>query len=60
MRRIVIALIIGVAMGYHWGFDEGSAGKESIVARTLERFGTKTMKEAQEKHAQRIDEASKP
>jgi hypothetical protein len=60
MRRFVFALIIGVAMGYHWGFDEGSAGKESIVARTLERFGTKTIREAQEAHGRRIDEAMKP
>ena len=60
MKRLVIALIVGVAMGYHWGFDEGSAGKESIVARTLERFGTRTMQEAQEKHGRAIEEASKP
>jgi hypothetical protein len=60
MRRMVIALIVGVAMGYHWGFDEGSAGKETIVARTLERFGTKTIKAAQDAHAQRVDEAMKP
>ena len=59
MRRVVIALIIGVAMGYHWGFDEGSAGKESIVARTLEHFGTKTIKAAQDAHQQRLDEVMK-
>jgi hypothetical protein len=56
---LIIALIVGVAMGYHWGFDEGSAGKESIVARTLEHFGTKTIRDAQEAHQQRIDEAMK-
>ena len=59
MKRLIVALIIGVAAGYHWGYDEGSTGKESIVARTLERFGTKTIKAAQDAHQQRVDDAMK-
>ncbi|HXT16943.1 MAG TPA: hypothetical protein VN706_14985 [Gemmatimonadaceae bacterium] len=54
------ALILGVAMGYHWGFDEGSAGKPSIVARALDKFGASKIQEAQDEHNRRVNEAMKP
>jgi len=60
MRRLVAALILGVAMGYHWGFDEGSAGKPSIVARALDKFGASKIQEAQDEHNRRVNEAMKP
>ena len=59
MKRLIIALIIGVAAGYHWGYDEGSSGKESVVVRALERFGTKTIEAARDTQQQRLDEAMK-
>jgi hypothetical protein len=59
MKRVIVALIIGAAMGYHWGYDEGSDGKPSIVARTLDRFGTSKIKAAQEEHERRIQEVTK-
>ncbi|MEO7083916.1 MAG: hypothetical protein ABI442_04485 [Gemmatimonadaceae bacterium] len=60
MRRTIVAVIIALAAGYSWGFDEGAAGKESIVARTLDRFGTSKIKEAQEKRERQVQDASKP
>jgi hypothetical protein len=60
MRRLIIGLIVGVAMGYHWGYDEGSAGKPSIASRTLDRFGSSKIKAAQDAQNKRVDEASKP
>ena len=60
MRKALVALLLGLAMGYHWGYDEGSGGKPSIVARTLDRFGTSKIKAAQEANEKRIEDASKP
>ena len=60
MRRVIVALIVGLAIGYHWGFGEGVDGKPSIVERTLERFGTSKIKAAQDAQNRRVDEASRP
>ena len=60
MKRVILALIVGVALGYNWGFGEGTDGKPSVVTRTLERFGTAKVKAAQDAHNKRIDEAGKP
>ncbi|HTJ22094.1 MAG TPA: hypothetical protein VL383_06850 [Gemmatimonadaceae bacterium] len=60
MRWLILALVIGLAMGYHWGYDEGSAGKKSVMMRTLDRFGTSKVKDMQEAREKRVEEASKP
>jgi hypothetical protein len=60
MRRLVLAVIVALAAGYSWGYDEGVAGKGSIVERTLERFGTSKIKDAQDARERRVQDASKP
>jgi hypothetical protein len=60
MRKLLVALIVGLAMGYHWGYDEGSDGKPSIALRVLDKFGVSRLREAQENHDRRVEEASKP
>ena len=60
MKKLLVALIVGLAMGYHWGYDEGSDGKPSIALRVLDRFGVSKLRAAQEAHDRRVDEASKP
>jgi hypothetical protein len=54
MWKLLIVLIVGLAMGYHWGYDEGSGGKPSIVARSLDHFGTSKLKAAQEARDKRV------
>ncbi len=60
MKRVVLALVLGVAFGYNWGFGEGHDGKASVVTRTLERFGTAKVKAAQDAKNRKVEEASKP
>lgn len=60
MKRLIVAVIVGLVMGYHWGYDDGNGGKPSIVSRTLDRFGTSKIKAAQEQNDRRIQEAGKP
>ena len=60
MMKFLVALLLGLAMGYHWGYDEGWAGKPSIVARSLDQFGTSKVRAAREANDKRVDEASRP
>lgn len=60
MKRVILALIVGLAIGYNWGFGEGSEGKPSVVERTLDHFGTSKIKAAQDAQNRRVDEASRP
>jgi hypothetical protein len=60
MKRILLALLVGLAMGYHLGYGDGTTGRPSIVSRTLDRFGTSKLREAQSANDKRIDDAGKP
>ena len=60
MRRLIVALMLGLAMGYNWGYDDGNDGKPSVVARTLEKFGTTKIKDAQAAQDARVQDALKP
>jgi hypothetical protein len=60
MKRIIVALLVGLAAGYHYGFDDATTGRESIVQRTLDRFGTSKIRNAQAAQDRRIQEASTP
>jgi len=60
MKRVILALIIGVAVGYNWGFGDGTEGRPSVVERTLDKFGTSKVKAAQEAREKRVEDASKP
>jgi hypothetical protein len=60
MRRAIVALIVGLALGYHWGYGDGNDGRPTVAARALDRFGTSKVKAAQEAQEKRIQEASRP
>jgi hypothetical protein len=60
MKKALVALIVGLAMGYHWGYGEGSDGKPSVALRVLDKFGATKLKNAQAAQDKRVEEASKP
>jgi hypothetical protein len=60
MKRVILALLVGLAAGYHFGFDDATSGGDSIVSRTLDRFGTSKIRNAQAAQDRRIQDASKP
>jgi len=60
MFKVLVAVIIGLAAGYHWGYGEGAGGQPSVVQRTLDRFGTSKIKAANDAQDKRIEEAGKP
>jgi hypothetical protein len=60
MVRVIVALLIGLTLGYKMGYGDGEAGKPTVVARTLDKFGTSKVKAAQEAQEKRVQDASKP
>ena len=60
MKRIVVALLVGLAAGYHYGFDDATVGRASIVTRALDHFGSSKIRNAQAAQDKRIEEASRP
>ncbi|MFI5228523.1 MAG: hypothetical protein ACHQWU_05615 [Gemmatimonadales bacterium] len=60
MKRVIASLIIGLALGYQWGYREGHGGQPTVIARTLDRFGASKIRAAQQARDQRVEEASKP
>jgi hypothetical protein len=60
MKLAIVALIVGLALGYYYGYDDGNDGRPSIAARTLDRFGASKVKAAQEAREKRVEEASRP
>ena len=60
MKRILLALLVGLAAGYHWGYGDGSGGLPSITDRTLDHFGASQLRAAQAANDKRIDEAGRP
>jgi hypothetical protein len=41
MKLAIFALVIGIAIGYGYGFQDAKVHKKSIVERTLDRVGGK-------------------
>jgi len=60
MKKVMVALILGLAMGYHWGYYEGTDGKPSVALRVLDKFGVSKLRNAQDAQNRRVEEASRP
>jgi hypothetical protein len=60
MKRFVVALLIGLAVGYEYGFNDATVGKESIVSRALDQFGASKLRKTQAERDRRLDEAGRP
>jgi hypothetical protein len=54
MRKAVLALL-GLAIGYRWGYDDASQRKPSIARRALDKFGATRIKNAQENRERQTD-----
>lgn len=60
MKRVIVALIIGLVLGYRWGYNDGNGGRPTVVERALDHFGTSKVRAAQEARNRRVEEASRP
>ena len=40
MFKFIAVLVIGIAIGYFYGFDDAKRHDENVVARVVDRVGT--------------------
>ena len=40
MFKFVVVLVIGISIGYFYGFDDAKKRDENVVERVVERVGT--------------------
>ena len=55
MKALILGLIIGLAIGYFWGFGEAAAGKPNVAQRVLNKFGVETVKRGNRRIEAAID-----
>ncbi len=60
MKKAIVALILGIAWGYYWGYGDATDGKGSVVSRTLDHFGASRLKQAQTARERTLQDAAKP
>ena len=59
MKALVLGLIIGLAVGYFWGFGEAAAGKPNVAQRVLNKFGVETVKRGNRRIEAAIDSTTR-
>lgn len=42
MRKVLVLLAIGVALGYWWGWTDAQVNQQDVVTRMVNRAGGKT------------------
>lgn len=60
MKKVIFVLIVALAAGYYWGYDEASEGKANVAARIFDSFGIAKVKQEAQKRDRREREASAP
>lgn len=41
MLKFALALVVGISIGYFYGFDDAQKHDENVVARVVDKVGTK-------------------
>ena len=41
MKLAIFALVLGISVGYFYGFDDAKHNKKNVVERTVDRVGGK-------------------
>ena len=60
MKGFVLALLLGLVLGYAWGFGDAKAGKSSIAVRMLDKFGVSQVKDAGEARRREVESTTTP
>ena len=60
MKKAILALVIGAALGYGAGYVDARAGKATVVSRTLDKFGISKVRDAQSAREARVQAVIKP
>lgn len=55
MKTLILGLILGLAVGYFWGYGEAAAGKPHVARRALNKFGVSTVERTHRRMEAAID-----
>jgi hypothetical protein len=54
--KYVFVLLVGLGIGYAWGYGEARDGKPSLATRALQKFGVEKVRDANEKRGSQLEE----
>jgi hypothetical protein len=57
VKTLILGLVLGLGLGYFWGFGDAAAGRPDIARRTLNTFGVATIKRGNRRVEAAIDSA---
>lgn len=53
--KYVLVLVLGLAIGYAWGYGEARDGKSSLMTRALDKFGVEKVRDASAKRESQLE-----
>jgi hypothetical protein len=59
VKTLILGLIIGLALGYFWGFGDAAAGKPNVAQRVVNKFGVQTVKRGNRRIEAAVDSAGR-
>ena len=60
MFKVLVVLLVGLGIGYMWGYGEGFEQQPTVLARSLDKFGISRVKHAQSARERTVQDALKP
>jgi hypothetical protein len=57
VKTLILGLIIGLAVGYFWGYGEAAAGKAHVARRVMVKFGASAVERGNRRMEAAIDSA---
>lgn len=54
--KYILAVLVGVFLGYAWGYSEARDGKPSLMKRGLEKFGVEKVRDASARRDEQLDQ----
>jgi hypothetical protein len=59
MKALILGLIVGLTVGYVWGFGDAAAGRPNVARRTMNRFGVRTIERGNRRIEAAIDSTTR-
>ena len=53
--KFLLAVLVGLGIGYAWGYTEARDGKKSLMTRALDKFGVEQVRDASAKRESALE-----
>jgi hypothetical protein len=57
VKTLILGLVVGLAIGYFWGYAERAAGKPNVARRVMVKFGAANVERGNRRMEAAIDSA---